>query len=57
MEFTLTFTERQRYNKALAIIDKNPRYTALCGGRIYAHNPIRPWSTLFYITFRVEVTQ
>lgn len=57
MEFTLTFTERQRYNKALAIIAKNPRYTAIVSGRDYNPNIFRPWSTLFYITFRVEVAQ
>lgn len=55
MEFTLTFTDRRRYCKALAAIDKNPRYTAIVSGRDYSPNIIKPWSTLFYVTFKVEV--
>ena len=54
MEYTLKFSDRSRYTKALSIISKNPRYTISVYGRDYAPNIIRPWSTMFYITFRVE---
>lgn len=55
MEYTLTFSDRSRYKKALAAIDKNPRYTLIVYGRDYSPNLIRPWSTLFYVTFKAEV--
>lgn len=54
MEYTLTFSDRSRYKKALAAIDRNPRYKTIVSGRDYSPNIIRPWSTLFYITFKVE---
>lgn len=55
MEFTLTFTDRSRYCKAIAAINKNPRYKLIVRGRDYNHNIFRPWSTLFYVTFKREV--
>jgi hypothetical protein len=55
MEFTLTFTDRSRYCKAIAAIDRNPRYTLIVRGRDYSYNTVRPWETCFYVTFKREV--
>ena len=53
--YTLTFSTRERYTKALNIILKNPRYDLTAYGRDYNHNTLYPWSTLFYVSFNVEV--
>jgi hypothetical protein len=55
MTYTLMFSRRDRYCKALAAIDKNPRYRTIVSGRDYEPNVFRPWSTMFYITFNMEV--
>ena len=55
MEFTLIFTDRGRYCKAIAAIERNPRYNLIVRGRDYSSNTIRPWETCFYVTFKREV--
>lgn len=53
MIYTLTFSTRERYKKALAAILKNPRYDLTTHGRDYSPNTLHPWSTLFYVSFYV----
>jgi hypothetical protein len=50
----LTFSTRERYKRALAAIHKNPRYTLRLHGRDHSPNILYPWSTLFYVEFKVE---
>ena len=55
MIYTLTFTTRERYKKALAAILRNPSYNLTAYGRDYSPNVLYPWSTLFYVSFYKEV--
>lgn len=48
---TLMFSDRKRYCKALAVLGRSSKYHVVDWGRDYSPNIIRPWSTMFYITF------
>lgn len=52
MECTLNFATRERMKKALAILDKNPKFKTTTYGRDWSkYNLMCPWSPMFYVTF------